>query len=248
MQRMGAVKKLLHPTTPREFARSIVLGTAALVIGTWFIALLTQLKLFENPRGQVSEVTQFFAWLMRESWFQWLSFFAAGFGAGVWLDAYIARRTARRWWENVQGFSIRDAACLMADIKRGDFEKSDRANAIANELRGYVNSGQVPTFLEFEFEKPVPDFSDPKARYEPPYDKKNVGFDAVISKKIVEGMARGRNLSLPWPIPPKEENPHRPFPRPSRQTNALGGALNALLAKDKPDEPLPVRLPPERND
>jgi hypothetical protein len=125
---------------------------------------------------------------------------------GVWLDAYVARRTASRWWDKVQAFTISDAACLLSDVKRSDFQKSDRAVAIANELRGFINSGQVPLFLEMEYEKALPDFSDPNARYEPPYGKKDVGFDAVIARTVVEGIARGKKWPLPWPIPPKDEN------------------------------------------
>lgn len=173
---------------------------------------------------------------------------------GAWLDtavrAWDSRRERQNWWHKVQAFTIRDAACLLANIKRSEFEKSDRAAAIANELRGYVNSGHMPTFLEFEFEKPTPDFSDPKLRFEPPYDKKDVGFDAMISKTTVESIARGRKWSLPWPIPPKgDRDSHRPFPRP--QPLPPGNALAALLTQEnvlgklggigkKDDDPKPV--------
>lgn len=231
--RMGMVTKFLHPKSAREAARNIAIGAASLVAGTWFIAWLSQFKVFENPQGQVSAITEFLGWLITQSWFLWLSGIVAGFAVGVWVDAWLVRRSAKRWWHNVQAFSIRDAACLLASIKRSEFEKSDRAAAIASELRGYVNSGQVPTFLEFEFEKPLPDFSDPKAKYEPPYDKKDVGLDAVISKVTVEGIARGRQWPLPWPIPPRsEKDHHRPFPRP-RPAPPEPQALADLLSADK---------------
>jgi hypothetical protein len=144
--------------------------------------------------------------------------FALLFGGvvvGLWLDAYLVRRTAKLWWHHVHAFTIRDSACLLANIKRSEFEKSDRAVAIANELRGYVNSGQVPLFLEIEFERPPPDFADPKVRYEPPYERKDIGFDAVISKRTIEGMARGRKWPLPWSLPAVEEGDT--FPRPLRR-------------------------------
>jgi hypothetical protein len=207
--------KFLHPKTLREAVRSGAIAAVGLVAGTWIIALLTQFKWFENPRHQVSEVAHFFAWLTVQGWFLLLTGLVLGFGAGAWLDAYLVRRTGKLWWHHIQAFTIRDSACLLAAIKRSEFEKSDRALAIANELRGYVNSGHVPLFLEMEFEKPFPDLSDPKARYEPPYDKKDVSFDAVIPKRCVEYMARGRSWPLPWSLPPVEEGDT--FPRPLRR-------------------------------
>lgn len=220
--------KLLHPTTARETVRAIALGTFGLVAGTWFVALLTQLKLFDNPQGQLREVAHFFAWLMGQSWFVLISGMAAGFAAGVWLDAYFVRRTGKLWWLHMQCFSIRDAACLLAGVKRGDFEKSDRAIAIGNELRGYVNSGHAPLFLEIEFEKPPPDFSDPKTRYEPPYDKKNVDFDAVIAKRFIENIAWARKWSLPWPVPKPEPDDRFPRPIPRPQPEPAPHSLAAL--------------------
>jgi hypothetical protein len=209
-------KKLLHPATPREAVRNIAVGAVSLIAGTWLVALLTQLKFFDDPKHQVAEVAHFFAWLMAQSWFVLLTGLVGGFAVGVWLDAYMVRRTGKLWWHHMQGFTIQDAGCLLAGVKRSEFEKSDRAKAIAHELRGYVNSGHVPLFLEIEFEKPFPDLSDPKARYEPPYDKKNVGLDAVVSKRFVENMARARNWDLPWPLPPAEDSSElKPLKRPS---------------------------------
>jgi hypothetical protein len=240
--------KLLHPTTPSEAVRSVAISLAGLVIGTWIVALLTQLNWFANPKHQVSEVTHFFAWLMAQWWFLLLSGLALGFAAGAWLDAYFVRRSGKLWWRSVQAFSIRDAGCLLAGVKLKEFEKSERAISVANELRGYVNSGHVPLFLEMDFERLPPDFSDPKARYEPPFEKKNVGYDAVISKQFIERIAWARNWELPWPIPkPDPEDRYgKPFKRPipppppdeEKSLSALANKLGLLgnLGKKDSDE------------
>jgi hypothetical protein len=209
------LSNLSHPTTPREVVRNVTIGAVSLVAGTWLVALLTQLKFFDNPKHQLIEVAHFFAWLMAQGWFLLLSGLVVGFGAGVWLDAYLVRRTGKIWWQQVQAFTIRDAACFLAGVKRAEFERSDRAVAIANEMRGYINSGHVPLFLEIEFDKPLPDLADPKARYEPPYDKKSVGYDAVIPKRFIENLARARQWPIPWPLPPVEEGDT--FPRPLKR-------------------------------
>jgi hypothetical protein len=221
--------KLLHPGTPREVVRNVAVGAAGLIAGTWLVALLTQLNWFNDPKHQVREVAQYFGWLTSQGWFLVLSGLAVGFALGVWMDAYLVRRNSKIWWQHLQAFSIKDAACLLSGIKRSEFEKSDRANALANELRGYVNSGHVPLFLEIEFERAPRDWSDPSTRYEPPYDKKDVGFDAVISKRFIQDIAIARKWPLPWSVPPNErggESHIKPLARPTppRVTNALLGA------------------------
>ena len=202
-------------------AGAIILG----VVAQWFIQVATDKGWYANAGHDWDQlVTPLLAFLT--SWpLLAIAILSGGVMIGLRLDAYLANRMARRWWENVQAFSIKDAACLLAGIKRSDFEKSDRACALANELRGYVNSGHVPLFLEIEFERAPRDWSDPNTRYEPPYDKKNVGFDAVISKRFVQDIARARKWQLPWPIPPKEDvTTERPLKRP-----AILAPVNALF-------------------
>lgn len=137
-------------------------------------------------------------------WFVALFLVAFGIALGVWIDSLTRSldrwRDRKRWWNKIHAFSIQDAGCLLAGVEPEKFAGSQSAKAIANEIRGYVESGHMPTFLELQSPKLI---SDPLTAYLPPYEKKSVDLATTIPKRSLEDLARGRGWDLPWPIPPK---------------------------------------------
>lgn len=223
---MGWFSKALLPRSARQTARTIALGALGLVAGTWLIALLTQLKLFDNPQGQLGAVKTFFEALTTETWFLLLTGGAVGLAAGVFVDSLLARRAARRWWDKLFAFSIRDGASLLAGIDPIRFEGNQRALGIANELKGYVDSGFVPLFLELS---PNQNALSPLKAHGPQYDKKQVDYGAVIPKGQIEDLARARGWPLPWPVPQKVDA----APVVPRLTGTLGEYLARMENEGK---------------
>jgi hypothetical protein len=119
----------------------------------------------------------------------------------------------------------------MAGVDPKKFASSQSAIGIANELKGYVDSGHLPTFLEFENKKHVT--AETAYEYSPPYDKKQVTYDAVIPKSQVENVARARGFSLPWAIPPKKSVAKMLSEAPKTNPSATGGLLRAIEAYTK---------------
>lgn len=146
---------------------------------------------------------------------------AAGIAVGMWLDtalrAWDRRRDAQQWWKGLHTFSVRSGACLIAGIPDTEFDKSARAKAIADEYRGYINAGHMPTVLEARLPVPVG-----RIDYRPPYATKTIGYDAVILRRDLENLARARGWQLPWSIPPKPE-------KAAAEVQPVGGYINRLL-------------------
>ena len=187
-------------STMRRIAVGAALGLLGIYASAFGTAWLQAKGWLDNPTAKTAAVTGFLGALVASPWFHWISGIVIGFAAGAWLDAYLIRRSAVRWWEKIQAFSIRDAACLLAGVEPQKFDGSQQAKAIAHEIKGYVDSGHMPTFLELQNPRML---NDPALNYAPPYDKKAVDFSATVPKRSLEDLARGRGWDLPWPIPSK---------------------------------------------
>jgi hypothetical protein len=110
----------------------------------------------------------------------------------------------QKWWVGIQRLSVRRAACALADnLPEHRFEQSPRAKILAEELLSLINHGHMPLADErYEIGAALKAFNDP---VHGPYGKKDRTFNALISIKTLNSFARGRDLKLPWPIPPKED-------------------------------------------
>jgi hypothetical protein len=213
----------------RRFVIKSIWTFASFLFGIWFAALASQLAWFKDARGQASAVSAFLAWLMAQNWFVAVSCVILGLLFATWADR---RFLLPRWWEGLRSFSIRDAACLMAGVYPAKFESSPRAIGIANELKGLIDSGHMPIVLESRAKRASVEAGVPaviaayERVYDPPYDVKNVSYDAVILKSDIEKFARGRGHSLPWPnIPPED----KPVPLLDGGTTTLGAIVKLGL-------------------
>ena len=162
-------------------------------------------------------------------WFLALFLLALGVALGIWIDSLTRSldrwRAGKRWWDGLHTFTVKSFSCLVADVPEAEFEISPRAKAVAAEILSYVNSGHMPVAMETKHRISSGRLQD---LYAPPYAVKNLGPEATIFKKELEGLARARKWDLPWPIPPKA-----PFgtplveahPVPPITTNALAGLI-----------------------
>jgi hypothetical protein len=152
-------------------------------------------------------------------------------GEHWWRRAWRTWRCRRNeeWWVGVQSFSIRGFSCLATQVPERDFESSPRAIAIANEIRGIVNSGHMPLMLE---DAPWRQVGSPPG---PPYDRKNVTVDAVLSKKKLESLAQARGWPLPWPVKSQLLEDIDTVTRAPKLTNGLAGLI-ASIASPKPTQ------------
>ena len=133
---------------------------------------------------------------------------------GMWIDTALsnfdARRARKEWFLRHKSFSIMQFSCLAAGITQSDFDKSSSARGFADEIKGYVDSGEMPIFLERKVDTPFSAASRGEVYNGPPYAPKNVSFDAVIGKEQLEKLARTRKWFLPWDLPPPEPKTETP--------------------------------------
>lgn len=114
----------------------------------------------------------------------------------VWNDIRQWRtkhKNKKLWWGGLQSFTIRDFASVVAGVPPQSFDESDRAKAVAAEIRGYVNSGHMPLMLEArEPNLRLQDYGGPK------YVTKNVADNATVLRSDLEKLAIARKWKLPW--------------------------------------------------
>ena len=128
-----------------------------------------------------------------------------GAALGMWVDLILRRFDARKWYLRHMSFSIRQFACLVADVPSSKFEHAPAAIAVADEIRGYVDSGHMPTFFEQKSFSALRLAAEGKDYPGHPYALKTVSVDAVILKSELEKLARARDWPLPWPIERKNK-------------------------------------------
>lgn len=221
----------------RRLAIAAVIGIFSIYATAFGTAWLQEQGALDRPSSKVAAAISALGALTTSPWFQSLSGIVFGFAAGVWLDAYLARRAARRWWEGLHTFTIKSFSSLVAGVSEAGFETSARAKAVAAEILSYVNSGHMPLAMEM---KRVPEqavrlqdlyLEGMKA----PYATKNVGPEAIVFKRDLEKLARPRNWNLPWPMPPKEKEAETPIsaaPVPNSLGDLFPRALRSAAESD----------------
>ena len=115
----------------------------------------------------------------------------------------------QQWWIGIQRLTIRRAACALADnLPEREYDQSPRAQALGEELLSLVNHGHMPLAGERVTLTNIGATIDAVAGRRPhvgSYGAKNRTINALISVRTLNDFARGRNLTLPWTIPPKKE-------------------------------------------
>lgn len=101
-----------------------------------------------------------------------------------------------KWWAGKIRFSVIEAASALSGVWPSQYGKSERAQALANDLLGGVREGQIRVAGEVWSAQNVGLVIGPNPSKYP--KKPNADFSTLISKMTLEALARNRALKLPW--------------------------------------------------
>lgn len=133
------------------------------------------------------------------------------FGAPIWalgliavfsattlfiIAAFITSLFRKAWWSGKERFSVTEAACVLCGIKPSNYERSERARALARDILGGVQGGHIRVAGEAFTAQNIGLVLGSHPSHYP--KKPEATSDTLIGKNALEGFAKNRKLKLPW--------------------------------------------------
>jgi hypothetical protein len=118
--------------------------------------------------------------------------------------AFIAFLFRKAWWSGKERFTITEAASVLCGISPSRYERSERAKALARDILGGVQGGHIRVAGEaYTVQNIGLVIGSHPSRYP---KKPEATYETLVGKNALEGLAKNRNLKLPW----KMANPTDP--------------------------------------